>query len=115
MIMRKKLFRALEGIVGRGNVLRDRAALSVYDYDASLFRGHPDAVVFVTSTEQVSQLVKLASRTGVPYVARGSGTNLSGGSILHHGGIIINLCRMDRILELNFRDRTALVEPGFTT
>ncbi len=112
MADRRVLISRLEAIVGKDNVLKDRAALSVYDYDASLFTGLPDVVVFVRSTEEVSRVVKVANELKVPYVARGSGTNLSGGTILRDGGIIIDICRMDRILKIDLKNRTALVEPG---
>lgn len=108
----KALIRDMETIVGKGNVLHDQTSLSVYDYDASLFRGLPDAVAFAMTTEQVSKLVRLANRMGLPFVARGSGTNLSGGTILRDGGIVIDLCRMNRILDMDFENQTALVEPG---
>ncbi len=108
----KELIRGLEAIMGKGNVLKDPAALNVYDYDASLFRRLPDAVVFVTTTQQVSQLVRFANGIGAPYLARGSGTNLSGGTVPVNGGIIIDMCRMNRILDFDFKNQTALVEPG---
>jgi glycolate oxidase subunit GlcD len=108
----KKLIREIESIVGKGNVLTDKTSLRVYEYDASLCQGRPDAVAFVTKTLQVSQLVKLANRAGIPFLARGSGTNLSGGTLPTRGGLVINLCRMNQILELDFENATALVEPG---
>jgi glycolate oxidase subunit GlcD len=111
-MVQKKIKGQIESIVGKGNVLTDDTSLHVYEYDASLYQGRPDAVVFVTNTQQVSQLVKLANREGIPFLARGSGTNLSGGTLPTRGGIVINLCRMNQILELNFDNLTALVEPG---
>jgi len=109
---RARLVRELQAIVGKGNVLHDRASLAVYEYDASLFRGRPDVVAFASTTEQVSQIVKLANREGIPFVARGAGTNLSGGTAPTRGGIIIDLCRMRRILDIDLENQTALVEPG---
>ena len=111
--MRKpNLIRKIESIVGKGNVLYNRANLLAYEYDASLHRGLPDAVAFVTSTEQVSLLVKLANREGIPFLARGSGTNLSGGTVPTRGGIIIALSRMNRILDIDLENQRAVVEPG---
>jgi len=109
---RARLVKELQAIVGKGNVLHDRASLAVYEYDASLFRGRPDVVVFASTTEQVSQIVKLANRERIPFVARGAGTNLSGGTAPTRGGIIIDLCRMRRILDIDLENQTALVEPG---
>ncbi|MCF8104028.1 MAG: FAD-binding protein [Desulfohalobiaceae bacterium] len=105
------LIRDLEAIVGQGNVLYDKVSLSHYEYDASLFKARPRAIAFATSTEQVSGLVKYANEHSIPYVARGSGTNLSGGSI-QKDGLIIEMRRMDRILDIDVQNKTALVEPG---
>ena len=108
----KTLVREMKAIVGKDNVLSDKTSLSVYGYDASLFRGPADAVAFPTSTEQVAALVKLANRAGVAFVARGSGTNLSGGTILNKGGMVIDICRMTKVLEIDYDNQTALLEPG---
>lgn len=109
---RSRLIRELEAIVGKGNVLHDRASLAVYEYDASLFKGKPDAVVFPSTTEQVSRIVRLGNRERIPFLARGAGTNLSGGTAPARGGIIIDLCRMRKILDIDLENQTALVEPG---
>jgi glycolate oxidase len=61
-----ELVRNPESIVGTGNVVHSRTGLLAYEYDASLNRGMPDAVAFATSTEQVSELVKLALLEGIP-------------------------------------------------
>ena len=109
---KRALIRKMESIVGRGNVLHSRTALLVYEYDGSLQRGLPDAVAFATSTEQISHLVKLANTAGIPFLPRGSGTNLSGGSVPTKGGIIIELSRMNRILEIDLKNQRAVAEPG---
>ncbi len=112
MFEKQEIITSLEKIAGKDNVLKTRADLSVYGYDASLSTGFPDAVVFATSADLVSQIVQFANQKGIPYVARGSGTNLSGGTILKQGGITIDLCRMTQVLNIDFDNRTALVEPG---
>ena len=72
----------LEGILGRGAVLSDPDELLVYESDGlTLFRALADFVVFPTSAEHVSAVVKLANREGLPFVARGAGTGLSGGCL----------------------------------
>ncbi len=109
---RSQLVKEVISIVGKGNVLQDKASLAVYEYDASLFQGRPDVVAFPMDTQQVAQLVRLANREKVPFLARGAGTNLSGGTAPTRGGIIIDLCRMRRILEVDTKNQTALVEPG---
>jgi len=106
------LVKKLETIVGKGNVVHSRTGLFAYEYDASLNWGMPDAVAFAANTEQVSELVTLAHREGIPFLPRGSGTNLSGGTVPTKGGIVIELSRMNRILEIDLKNRAAVVEPG---
>src|SRR5207245_6200557 len=72
----------------------------------------PDVVVFPTSTREVVEIVKACTRLGVPFVPRGAGTSLAGGTLAVGGGVMISLTRMKRILEVNTRDRYAIVEPG---
>ena len=80
----------LAAIVGAANVLSSRADRSVYSYDASVFRGkNLAAVVFPDTTQQISELVVWCNQQALPYIARGSGTAISGGSIPTHGGIMI--------------------------
>src|SRR5919198_408164 len=71
-----------------------------------------DLIVFPTSTEHVVEVVKLCNRYDVPFVPRGAGTSLAGGTLAVGGGGMICLTRMKRILEINIRDRYAVVEPG---
>src|SRR5712671_6243410 len=105
--------RVLEAIVGPGGVLSDPDELMVYESDGlTLFRALADFVVFPTSAEQVSALVKLATREGMPFVARGAGTGLSGGCLPAGGGLVISLMRMNRVLEVDYDNQVALVEPG---
>jgi glycolate oxidase len=107
-----ELVQRLESIVGKGNVVHSRTGLLAYEYDASLNWGMPDAVAFAANTEQVSELVTLAHREGIPFLPRGSGTNLSGGTVPTRGGIVMELSRMNRILEIDLKNRAAVVEPG---
>ena len=69
-------------------------------------------VVLPESAEEVSRVMSLANEFGVPVVARGAGTGLSGGAVPSEGGIVVAFTRMDRILQLDARDRRAVVEPG---
>lgn len=98
--------------MGGENVLWRRADLMVYEYDASLDRGLPDAVVFPQSTDHVSGVVRACVEHRMPFIARGSGTNLSGCSIAPEGGVIIETSRMNRILAVNPLDEIAAVQPG---
>jgi glycolate oxidase len=113
-IERKRALRLeIESIVGRDGVLSDRDELLVYESDGlTLFRALADFVVFPRSAEDVSAVVKLASREGLPFVARGAGTGLSGGCLPAEGGIVLSLMRMNRVLEVDYDNHVAVVEPG---
>jgi glycolate oxidase len=86
--------------------------LMLYEYDGSIDKHRPLAVVFPLSSAEVSQIVKACNRRGVPYTARGAGTGLSGGAIPARGGVLISLARMTRILEIDADNLRAIVEPG---
>ena len=85
----------------------------VYEQDAFLVaRAHPDAVVLPGSATEVAAVARAAHEAGVPLIVRGAGTGLNGGSIPVRGGLMAVLTRLDRILEIDARSRTATVEPG---
>lgn len=109
---RTDLIEDLIKILGQENVLSSETDLAVYGYDGSLHSALPDVVVLPRSSEQVSAVVSLASKKGIPIIARGSGTNLSGGSIALRGGIVIHFSKMGRILEIDLENRRAVVEAG---
>jgi glycolate dehydrogenase FAD-linked subunit len=101
------------GILGSSDVLSSRADCATYGYDASVFQGEEIvAVAFPESAAEVAQVVRLAREAELPYVARGSGTGISGGAIPTQGGLIIELARMNRVLEIDLANRCAVVEPG---
>jgi glycolate oxidase len=103
----------LIAVVGEENVIHHRNEMIVYECDAYVIeRRIPDAVIFPTSTEQLVGLVNVCKKHNVPFVPRGAGTSLAGGTLTIGGGIMICLTRMKRILEINTRDRYAIVEPG---
>ncbi len=105
--------RDLRKRLGRENVLSAPSELAVYDCDAyTIQRARPDAVVFPRCAEQVAEVVRICRRHGVAVVARGAGTGLAGGCVPLEGGVVLMLTRMTRILEINLRDRMAVVEPG---
>jgi glycolate oxidase len=104
---------ALRLIVGEEGLLAGRDELLVYECDGyTIEKNAPDVVVFPTCTRQVSEIVKLCVKHNVPFVPRGAGTSLAGGCLPVGGGVMIALTRMRRILEVNLRDRYAVVEPG---
>src|SRR2546430_15072653 len=110
-----ELRRELETLVGRGAVLSDPDELMVYESDGlTLFRALADFVVFPTSAQHVSAVVKLANRENLPFVARGAGTGLSGGCLPAQGGILISLMRVEKVLEVDYENQIAVGEarPG---
>ena len=107
------LLAELRAAVGAANVLHQADELIVYECDGFVIeKNAPDAVVFPTSRDQVIAVVRACGRHGVPFVPRGAGTGLAGGTLPVGGGVMIALTRMKRILAINARDRYAVVEPG---
>ena len=104
--------RELRKIVGSEAVLDRPEDRMIYEYDAGLSTGTPEVIVFPSTTEQVSQIARTASRMNVPLVPRGAGTGLSGGSIPRAGGIVLVFTRMTSILEIDAANRRAVVQPG---
>ncbi len=111
--LRKPLIRDLRRCLGAAGVLSDPADLQVYDCDGlTIEKRLPEAVVFPTTTQETAEVVRICNRHDVPIVARGAGTSLAGGCLPIGGGVVIMLTRMKRIVEINVRDRMALVEAG---
>lgn len=102
----------LAAIVGTENVLADELSRTLYEYDGGVDRARPDVIVFPHSRDEVVAIVRVARRAGVPLLARGAGTGLSGGAVAREGGIIVALNRMRRILEVDVENARAVVEPG---
>jgi len=110
---RAALVSRLQRIVGPAYVLTRPEDVVVYEQDAFLVaRALPDIVVLPASTAEVAAVVRAAHEANVPLVARGAGTGLNGGSIPIAGGVMLVLTRMNRIVELDPRNRLAVVEPG---
>ena len=106
------MFERLIELVGKDNFTDQLEELVPYSYDASMNFHRPAAAVWPESTEQVSEIVKFANGRKIPVVPRGAGTSLSGGAVPINGGIIIDLSRMNRILEISIENRYAKVQAG---
>jgi glycolate oxidase len=105
----------LAQVVGAGGLVDDPTGLLTYESDALVhLRATPGAVVLPKSAEEVQAVVRLCRRDGVPFVARGHGTGLSGGALPVKDGVLIGLSRMNRILEVDIDNLRAVVEPGVT-
>ena len=103
---------AVQAVLGEENVVVHPDDLLVFEYDGSIDRGMPSAVVFPANTSDVSRVMALAYEAGIPVVGRGSGTGLSGGAISPPGGVQIAFTRMQEVLEVDTENRHAVVEPG---
>lgn len=100
-------------IVGKDGLICEADQLRTYECDAlTNFRVVPKAVLLPSTTEQVQSILRICHRERIPFVARGSGTGLSGGALPVDKGIVISLTRMNRILELDIPNARAVVEPG---
>src|ERR1700716_10233 len=103
----------LRDIVGPAALLHSPSDLVVYECDGyTIEKNKPDVVVFPTSTEQIAAIVKICNELNVPFLPRGAGTSLAGGCLPVGGGVMIALTRMKKILEVDTRNRYAVVEPG---
>ncbi len=109
----KSILKKIETIVGRDGILTSDTDLKTYSFDAtSNWQSLPEAVVFPTTTEQVSGLMRLATGNQIPVTVRGAGTCLSGGPIPVRGGILLCTARMNRILDIDQSNFTVLAETG---
>ena len=105
----------LRELLGPDAVSDDAAELQAHGGDKWFANQPPEVVVFATSTEQISRLLRFASEKGIPVTARGAGFGYVGSCVPVRGGISLSLARMNRIKEINFADAVAVVEPGVIT
>ncbi|MER6507172.1 FAD-linked oxidase C-terminal domain-containing protein [Nonomuraea sp. NPDC001636] len=106
---------ALRSLLPPDSVITDPVRLRTYECDGlTSHRATPGVVVLPATAEQVAGVVRLCNDFGVPFVARGSGTGLSGGALPREDGVLIVTSKMRRILEIDLPDRRAVVEPGVT-
>ncbi|MCK5420016.1 MAG: FAD-binding protein, partial [Desulfobacterales bacterium] len=109
-----ELISNLRRIVGPSQVSVSRAETELYSYDASLAKGQPGVVVFPGNTGEAARIVKIVRQADIPFVPRGFGTNLSGGTVLVSGGVVICLSRLNRIIDISPQRRCAVLQPGVT-
>ncbi len=103
----------LRAIVGERGFISSPEELHTYECDGlTNFRVMPRAVLLPNSADQVQAIIRICHRERIPFVARGSGTGLSGGALPVENGIVIGLARMNRILEVDFPNARVVVEPG---
>ena len=113
--MDRAFLQQLQGIVGPGGVLHEPLDVLTYECDAlPHLRKAPAAVVLPASAAEVQAVVSACARAGVPFVARGHGTGLSGGALPVAGGIVIALSRLTRVIDVDVPNQRVVVEPGVT-
>jgi glycolate oxidase len=113
MALTAEFVRELDAIVGPRAIVSSSEGRLTYEADMHTFyKGAPDVVVLPETAEQVALIVRACRREHVPVVPRGSGTGLIGGAMAPVGGVMVAMNRMDRILELDFANRCATVQPG---
>jgi len=113
--MNASFLAALRRIAGDDGVYCEPLEVLTYECDAlTHLRQSPAAVVLPSSAAAVQQIVRLCANEGVSFVPRGHGTGLSGGALPVEGGIVIGLSRLNRVLDVDIRNRRVTVEPGVT-
>lgn len=113
--MDQQIIAQLEKIVGKRGVLTSPEDLAVYSYDGTFEECNPDVVVLPESTDQVSQVVKLAAKERIPIVTRGMASGLAAASVPFSGGIALVMTRMDNLIELDLENAIVHVEAGIVT
>ncbi len=113
--MDKSVVDELAAIFGKDRVLTAKEDMIAYSYDAAHVEVQPEAVVFATTTEQISLLMKLAYREDIPVTPRGQGSGLSGGSVPLQKGIVLVMDRMKQVVDFDPANRLITVESGITT
>ena len=111
----QRIRKELSGIVGKKYVLFEPEDLVAYSYDGTFAEQRPDIVVQPDSAEQVSELMKVAVREEIPVVPRGMASGLAAASVPLDGGMVLDTCRMNRIIEIDEVNFTATVQAGVIT
>jgi glycolate oxidase len=114
--MEQTFIKELTAIVGQESTITDPEGLACYGYDSTPeLESRPAAVILPGSAAEIARVMALCHEAGITVTPRGSGTNLSGGSIACNGGVVIQTSRLNRILEIDEENLTATVEPGVIT
>ncbi|MGB9593709.1 MAG: FAD-binding oxidoreductase, partial [Anaerolineae bacterium] len=110
-----RVVKELQAAVGKEHVLSSPEDLIAYSYDSTFEEHRPDIIVSPANTEEVSQVMRIAYRENIPIVPRGMGSGLAAASIPYSGGMVLNLTRLNRILEIDQENMIATVEAGVVT
>ncbi len=110
--MDEAVIQSLRDVVGDEACSTRPADLYTYGFDASIYHRSPDMVIQPRSTEQVAEIMKIAQRHGLPVIPRGGGTGLCGSAVPIKGGLVLDMSRMDRIVDISVGDLCCVVEAG---
>src|SRR4051812_47286737 len=110
-----RAYAALQKALTPDRVTRAPEDMVVYSYDGTWVVGRPQMAVTVLSAEDVSAVVRIASDEEIPIVPRGAASGLAGGSVPLFGGIVVNMTRMNKIIEIDKVGMTVMTEPGVVT
>jgi glycolate oxidase len=113
--MKIDTIKRLKEIVGEENILTSYEERLCYSYDATAQEYLPDLVARVSTKEEISQILKFANQRNFPVYPRGAATGMTGGCLPIKGGLVIDLTKMNRILEIDTKNLIAIVEPGVIT
>jgi glycolate oxidase len=113
--MNPDVVRALVAIVGPSHALQDEKARDVYGRDALQIGHPPDLVLLPAATVEIAAIAKICDGARVPMVVRGAGTGYTGGAVPLHGGVVVSMERLDRILEIDEENLLAIVQPHVIT
>lgn len=111
-MLKESALRSLKALLSKNQVFTDGSALIAYEADGGIDRGTPEGVVFPRTAVDVALIMRWSSEHGVPLVARGAGTGLSGGAVADRGGVIVDFAHMNSILDFDAQGRSAVVEPA---
>jgi len=112
---RDKIVRVLKGLVPRDSVIATEREMRPYQSDGlTAYQQLPMVVVLPHTTEQVAEVLRYCHNTGIKVVPRGAGTSLSGGALPLGDGVLLGMAKFNRVLEVDFDNRVAVVEPGVT-
>jgi glycolate oxidase len=109
------VLKEVSNIVSHEHLITDEDAMAEYASDATKLEFMPDAVVFPGNTDEISRILRLATKMGFPVVPRGAGSGMSGGALAVNGGLVMAMSRLDRILTIDQENLIAKVEPGVIT
>lgn len=112
---KEELIAGLETILPRANIISDEARLKVFECDGLMvYRAMPLAVALPRTRDEIAEILRLCDRLAIKVVPRGAGTGLSGGALPLADGLTLGLSRLNRVLDIDYENRTVTVEPGVT-